>query len=377
MLFNITDLDSLQIKNAENIFIRGLGGGEPIKAIQSKGNTFSIHPDVKNFSQDLFVIVDEEINFSPRLGIPIHGIIGYDIFKEFVVKIDYSKKKLTLYNQDAFKKRPCRKCETLPLTVIKDRAYLDLYAQQDTTSIPVRLLLDTGSSDAIWLFEDVDHGIVEPQNFYVDFLGRGLSGSVFGKRAKLTALSIGDFRIKNVKCAFPFEENIGYLRFYADRNGSIGGEVLSKFNVIINFRDGEIVFKKNSRFRKPFLYNLSGVELQHNGMRVVRELEDLASNAGYGSNNNSEGKVISLVSLYTLILKPAIEVAEVRPGSPAAEAGLVKGDVILSINGKEAHHYTLQQLLEMINKEAGERIKLVVDRNGSNLIIGFTLKNIL
>lgn len=63
--------------------------------------------------------------------------------------------------------------------------------------------------------------------------------------------------------------------------------------------------------------------------------------------------------------------------SPAAEAGLVKGDVILSINGKEAHHYTLQQLLEMINKEAGERIKLVVDRNGSNLIIGFTLKNIL
>lgn len=51
--------------------------------------------------------------------------------------------------------------------------------------------------------------------------------------------------------------------------------------------------------------------------------------------------------------------------------------MILSINGKEAHHYTLQQLLEMINKEAGERIKLVVDRNGSNLIIGFTLKNIL
>lgn len=96
LLFNITDLDSLQIKNAENIFIRGLGGGEPIKAIQSKGNTFSIHPDVKNFSQDLFVIVDEEINFSPRLGIPIHGIIGYDIFKEFVVKIDYSKKKLIL-----------------------------------------------------------------------------------------------------------------------------------------------------------------------------------------------------------------------------------------------------------------------------------------
>ena len=49
-----------------------------------------------NVNQEVFVVFDEEINFTPRLGVPIHGIIGYDIFKDFVVEINYSSKSLYL-----------------------------------------------------------------------------------------------------------------------------------------------------------------------------------------------------------------------------------------------------------------------------------------
>ncbi|MCL5246013.1 retropepsin-like domain-containing protein [Cellulophaga sp. 20_2_10] len=42
ILFNIADHDSVDIKNVSEITIKGLGGGEPIKALSSKGNLFEL-----------------------------------------------------------------------------------------------------------------------------------------------------------------------------------------------------------------------------------------------------------------------------------------------------------------------------------------------
>ena len=50
------------------------------------------------------------------------------------------------------------------------------------------MLLDTGSSDAIWLFENETIGI--PDKNYDDFLGRGLGGDIFGKRTKVRSIKI-------------------------------------------------------------------------------------------------------------------------------------------------------------------------------------------
>jgi len=60
--------------------------------------TQSLLEEAVTLNQDLFAIIDASINFAPSLGIPIHGIIGYDIFKDFVVEINYSRKFIKLYN---------------------------------------------------------------------------------------------------------------------------------------------------------------------------------------------------------------------------------------------------------------------------------------
>jgi hypothetical protein len=46
----------------------------------------------------------------------------------------------------------------------------------------VKLLIDVGNSDAIWLFQDVSNKIV-PTNNFDDYLGKGFSGDVIGKSA--------------------------------------------------------------------------------------------------------------------------------------------------------------------------------------------------
>lgn len=80
ILFNFSDQDSIDIKNVSEINIKGLGGGEPVKALSSKGNTFELE-SFKNNNQQIYVVLDKELNFSSKLGITVHGILGYDFLK--------------------------------------------------------------------------------------------------------------------------------------------------------------------------------------------------------------------------------------------------------------------------------------------------------
>ena len=71
---------------------------------------------------------------------------------------------------------------------------------------------------------------------------------------------------------------------------------------------------------------------------------------------------------------PEIVVSGIRAGSPAAEAGLREGDVILAVNGKRVHQYKLQEILKMINEKEGKRIKVLIERYNQDLLFTFVLK---
>ena len=88
LLFSIAQNDSLQLKNAVPASIRGLGDGGSIDALKSQNNILRVGKAVDK-SHSLYVIFDQSLNFSPRMGVPIHGILGYDFFKKFLVKTDF------------------------------------------------------------------------------------------------------------------------------------------------------------------------------------------------------------------------------------------------------------------------------------------------
>ncbi len=180
ILFNLSDQDSVQINNASEITIKGLGGENPLKALRSHGNTFRLK-HLANDDQQLYVVLDKGMNFSPTLGIPVHGIIGYDLFRDFVVEINYANKTLKFHDPELYTYKKSRRQETLPLSIIRKKAYIEGRLSLKN-ELPVRLLVDTGSSDAIWLFEN--EAINVPEAHYEDFLGKGLNGDIFGKRTK-------------------------------------------------------------------------------------------------------------------------------------------------------------------------------------------------
>ena len=374
ILFNVSDQDSIQLRNVSEITIRGLGDGDPIKALSSKDNFFKLE-EIRNFNQLLYVVLDKDMNFSPTLGIPIHGIIGYDLFRDFVVEINYDAEYIKFHDPKFYKGKQNKKSQTLPLFIRRNKAYIDgNIGLNDANDVPVKLLIDTGSSDAVWLFRDEEKGLGIPVQNYQDFLGQGLNGSIYGKRTKVNRISLGEFALKDAKAAFPDMETFSTSVVTGNRNGSIGGAILKRFNIIFNYPAKEITLKKNAHFKDPFQYNMCGLQLQHNGVRYIAER--IADRTGVVFNNERTfGDVQILMQNQTrLSLVPEIIVSGIRAGSPAEEAGLKEGDIILAVNGKRIHSYKLQEVMKMLNEKEGKRIKVLIERYNNNLLFSFVLK---
>jgi len=375
ILFNIANhADSLQINHVEIIYLRGLGGEGSIEALKSKHNLFRIGNAI-NVNQDVFVVFDNAINFTPRLGVPIHGIIGYDVFKDFIVEINYSKKFIKLHNPKTYVYKDCKKCETLNLTLNQNKPYIDASVEINSNIIPVKLLIDSGGSDALWLFEDENIGMAPVgDKYFEDYLGKGLSGSVYGKRSKVTSFSLNSFKLEEVNVAFPDSISISFARKFKERSGSISGELLKRFNIIMDYPNGKVTFKKNGNFKSPFHYNKSGIVLEQDGIRVVKESKDNVFFKGDKSSDTSNRIVVQ--TSYNYAVKPAFKIVELRKDSPAEKAGLHLGDVVVSINNKEAHDLSLQEINGIFRADDGKHIKMKVDRNGVILTFRFVLVNL-
>lgn len=381
ILFNLNPGDSLEIEQRERIELRGLGSGSTISAVRARSDSFKIK-NVEKKDLELFIILDEEINMSTRLGVAVHGIIGYDVFKDFIVEINYSNSKLKLHRPETYTYKECKKCEDLPLTFRHSKPYIDVNVNiENKEEIPVKLLIDSGGSDALWLFEEEAININVPEKYFEDFLGRGLSGSIYGKRSRVKEFSMGRFSFKNAKVAFPDSTAIVYVKNFKERNGSIGGEILKRFKVVFDYGNKRIRLRKSRFYSYPFRYNMSGIELQHNGMRLVSETvkrSNAESSAGINRNSGAIGEVSIVFEHYNKFsLVKSFEVAEVREDSPAGQAGLIKGDIIISINGRYVHNYSLNRVTGMLEGKEGKKIRLKVNRDNVLLDFEFRLKEVL
>ncbi|WP_420572309.1 aspartyl protease family protein [Kordia sp.] len=384
IMFSLNPGDSLSIEQKERIHLRGLGSGEAIEAVKARSDFFNVG-DIQKLNLELYIILDQDINMSTRLGIPIHGIIGYDVFKDFIVEINYNTERIKFHNPETYEYSNCRKCTDLPLTFRNNKPYIDVEVaieEDKEPDVPVKLLIDSGGSDALWLFEEAAKGITIPEKKFDDFLGRGLSGSIYGMRARVKKFNMGIFSFENAKVAFPDSTAIAYVKNFKERNGSIGGEILKRFRVIFDYGNQRIRLKKSKYFSDPFRYNMSGIELQHNGMRVIQEVKkrnnSIHTNYGRAGNSTNLGEVSVVYEHYNKFsLVKAYEIAEIRKDSPAGLAGLKEGDIIVSINGRKVDRLSLSKVTGMLEGKENKKMRLKVLRGDLVLKFEFRLKEVL
>jgi hypothetical protein len=342
IITELTLVEELDLKYIKPIDINGLGSDSTLQAYQSGDNMLTL-PGLKAEHVKMNVILDESFQISQILGMPVHGLIGFDMFRHYITQIDYDDEKITLYKPQFFKYKPRRNDVVLPLTFIRNKPVVKTeLVHEDGTVVPVRLLVDTGASDALWISLDSDSTIQLPEKNIHTYLGTGLNGDLYGYKARVSAVWLGGKPVSQPIVSYPQSFFINAIIQQEKRNGSIGGELLRRFTVTLDYYNKRMILDPNSDFGDDFNYNMSGIE-------VINPVPGL----------------------------PVFTISNVIEGSPAWEAGIRENDQILKLNFTHHRNLTLNDINLELRKRDNKKIRLTVLRGGEEIKITFRLESII
>lgn len=373
IMFSMEDKKEVSFKNVQKIKLRGLGSEEEIEGLKSTNNILETH-GMKSTNHLVYIILDQGFNLSSHIGIPVNGIIGYKFFKNNIVEINYDRKKVVIHsNNEKTRGELGKKYKVVPISIEKSKPYINTIAVVNEAEIQAKLLIDIGNSDSFWIFEN--EKIKLPKKNFPDFLGKGFSGDIEGHRAKISKFYLADFGFKNPIVAFPDSTSIKNVKMVKGRIGSVGGEILKRFRLVLDYTDKKMYLKPNSKFNEPFTYNKSGITIQHNGLQWVQEtvhfeMVNIVNAGDVSLNEDSKNREQDFK--YKFQLKPIYEIVNVRKKSAADKCGLEKGDIIVSINKILPYKYSLQQINNLLKSEDDIWINMEVERN--SLILKFRFK---
>jgi hypothetical protein len=332
--------DILNLSYSRKYTISGPGGEKLVDAYVTNNVSLEL-PGVTGRGHAMLVLEEDYLELRNYLGTDVHGILGYELFSRFIVKVDYERKLLVLMLPERFKES--RKYKAIPIRIEDTKPYITTpVVLADGTQLTAKLLMDSGASHGLMLDPASDERIDVPEKIVSSVIGRGLGGEITGKVGRIKELQLGTFHLENIIANFP-DPNSYFDSLKAGstpRNGTIGGETLSRFTVIFNFPKEEIYLKKNASFKKGFHYNLSGLTVKAKGSKL---------------------------NVY--------EITEVRRESVADRAGVKEGDIILAINGLAANQITLNVVNALFNYKPHKKINLTIDRKGQRVKLDFRLED--
>ena len=374
LLFSLENKD-VDFKNIEKIAFRGLGEAVSIEALKSIKNNVSVGKNFIDKSHTIFLVLDQDFNISQDVGIPINGIIGYYFFKNHPIEINYIKKTITIYKDKSKFPKKVKRFSEFPMSVEMNKPYMNADVEMKHEKQSSKLLLDLGNTDSVWLFPALIKDFIYNRPNIDDFLGRGFSGDIFGKRSRINSLSFGKFTLNKPIASMPDEFSIQHLKIVKDRKGSIGSEILRRFTIIFDYPDNKIYLKSNKHIGDPFLIDGSGLEIKQDGLLWEKEevrIEPVRVKVG---NNESNVTNIPENFQYKFSLKPNFIVSGTRKDSPAQKVGILKDDKLISIDKKVAKDLTLNKIHQILKTDVSRKINLEIQRNGLPMKFEFTLED--
>ncbi|TDG37483.1 PDZ domain-containing protein [Pedobacter changchengzhani] len=322
-----TIIDTVDFNNMRKIKVMGLGG-EDVQAYISQilsvkiGKASMDNIPAAILKKDLF-------NLSGYLGLKIYGLVGYSFFNSFIVDVRYSENVIKFYSEKAKVKF---RGDKVPISIDNLKPYIETTIQlADGSEINAKFLIDTGASHALSLETLNDQAFPLPQKKIVSNLGLSLSGQISGYIARIKKLQLGKYSFDDVVAGFPNYASIAN-KIDNKRNGNVGAEILRRFNIQFNYRQGFMYIKPNIYFKTPFEHNMLG-------MVVYLDQE-------------TNSKII---------------VGEVDEDSPAQKQGLQVGDEIVKINFKSINDYTFNDIDLLFKSKENRTIVFQIYRDSEYL----------
>lgn len=292
--------------------------------------------------RDVLVLERNYLKLEELTGIDLDGILGAGCFKNLVVRIDYKKKKLILYHPDSFVQQDTE-AQEISLSIEQQKPYFSSkVVNQDNDTLMLKLLLDTGAALAFLLNTDSHENLQLPSKVIKGNLGLGIGGFIEGYLGKIPEFNMGDFRFSNILTNFQLIDSSMLEIVEFRRNGLVGNTLLSRFEVTIDYMRKKLYLKPRKNFDKAFEYDKSGLFL-----------------LAYGEN------------LDQFIVNYVVE------GSPAQDAGILKGDIIKKVGCWSSKYYDLHKLTRKLSAKEGKTIRLKLLRGDESYKTKFKLRDML
>jgi PDZ domain/Aspartyl protease len=333
--FNVLSKEEAQAQglSSEGTFPAGGIGQNTVEFGYAKINVLDVGGLV--LKNQLFATFDlsDGIRFE---DLPTLGLVGYELAKQAVVVLDYDKNEITFIRPAAF--RPPKGAESLPL---KFRGHIPL-VEAVLDGVTGEFQLDTGARPSLTLtrsFADA-HGLVEKYHARREAVGGpGVGGQSRGLLARPEELNLGRLAVHGpvALISSSWRRNTAMSRIA----GNIGGGLLKRFLVTLDYPQGTLYLQPNRHFAEPDVFDRSG-------LWVMR-----ASDAA------------------------AFEVADVIPDSPASKVGLKVGERILKVDQTDASAFTVATLRERLEKEPGTKVDLEVQNEDGVHEVVLVLEDLL
>ena len=196
------------------------------------------------------------------------------------------------------------------------------------------LELDTGSFEALgldgaWVKRE---GLLSGHEPTRPIFGLAIGGETKGFRFRIPSVHIGPYSIARPVASATTSDNAG--SGFSDVAGVLGGDILNRFRVILDYRNSSVFLVPASRLAK-------------------------------------RSDWLDMLGAQMVAVGPAFDTLQVRaimPNSPASEAKLRIGDVIRAVDGVSGRRLTLERLGALMG-EPGRRRTLRVQRGAGALTI--------
>lgn len=249
-------------------------------------------------------------------GVPLDGLVGYELFRRFGTTIDYARHEFTLTDAGKFAPPPGAGAIAFDLD---DHVPI---VRGTLGGLPARITIDTGSRSSLTLHSPFVRAnkLVEVYHAAPESVtGWGIGGAVRGRMARLPTLRIGDQEIDGIAGELFTGDKGAFAN--PDISANLGSGVLRRFTVAFDYDKRKMYLAPNADVAKADAFDRSGLWLL------------------------SDGDVL--------------RITDVVSDSAAARAGLRVDDRIVAIGGELVAKRSLAQWRQLLRESpAGTRIAL-------------------